>query len=283
MTDSAPSTGVLRQLVERARALYSLPNVAARVLELTAKPQVDVRALKECLEHDPALVAKILRVVNSSLFGASRKITDLNQALALLGVKPLKLLVLGFSLPKELWSGVEAQVLARYWRRSLVKAVAAREFSERLWLVPGDEAFIAGLLQDVGMLVLIQDLGESYTHFLDRVQGERGNLASLEATTLGFDHAVLSARLLAHWGLPEELVRAVGLPAGSERLAALPPNERTLPRLRPIGSELPLSCADGLARVARETTRRSNLSTGWSHRDPSGSSDCWLRRQVLEP
>src|SRR5207244_3579816 len=83
----------------------------------------------ECLETDPALAARILRVVNSSLFGPSRHVTDLNQALTLLGIRPLKMLVLGFSLPKELFSGLQAQVLANYWRQTLVKAVAARELS----------------------------------------------------------------------------------------------------------------------------------------------------------
>ena len=69
-----------------------------KVLELTDDPRLDTRTLKECIENDPALTGKLLRVVNSSLFGLSREVSDLNQALALLGTKPLKLLVLGFSL-----------------------------------------------------------------------------------------------------------------------------------------------------------------------------------------
>lgn len=231
MTDSSPATNVLQQFVERARALYSLPRVAAQVLELTSQPQVDTRAIKECLENDPALVAKILRVVNSSLFGLSRPVSDLNQALALLGTQPLKMLVLGFSLPRELWSGLEAEVLARYWRRSLVKAVAAREISERVWISPGDEAFIAGLLQDVGMLALIQDLGDPYARFLDRVRSEGGDLAALEAASLGFTHERLSARLFAHWGLPESLVRAVDLPRDVTRQIGEPVDRHNLPQI----------------------------------------------------
>lgn len=231
MTDSSPATTVLTQFVERARALYSLPRVAAQVLELTALPQVDARAIKECLENDPALVAKILRVVNSSLFGLSRPVSDLGQAIALLGIKPLKLLVLGFSLPRELWSGLEADVLARYWRRTLVKAVSAREISERIWVAPGDEAFIAGLLQDIGMLALIQDLGNAYVCFLDRVREQGGDLATLEATSLGFTHEQLSARLLAHWGLPDVLVRAVDLPRAVTRQKGDPPPQHVLPQI----------------------------------------------------
>ena len=111
-------TATLDRLVGRAEQLYSLPAVAMEVLQLTDNPQVDTRALKECIENDPALTGKILRVVNSSLFGLSREVSDLNQALALLGTKPLKLLVLGFSLPSGLYAGIEARTLGRYWRRT---------------------------------------------------------------------------------------------------------------------------------------------------------------------
>ena len=87
-----------------------------------------------------------------------------------MGVKPLKLLALGFSLPKGLFSGIEAQALERYWQFTLLKAVAARELCQAYWKGAGDEAFIAGLLQDIGMLVLAQELGDSYLNFLHSVR-----------------------------------------------------------------------------------------------------------------
>jgi HD-like signal output (HDOD) protein/GGDEF domain-containing protein len=206
---SDPAT-TLDRLVSRAGQLYSLPAVAMQVLELTNNPQVDTRALKDCIENDPALTGKILRIVNSSLFGLSRQVSDLNQALALLGTKPLKLLVLGFSLPPGLFAGVTSDVLGYYWRHTLTKAVAGREISETLFDVPGDDAFIAGLLQDIGMLLLIQELGEPYVRFLETTCTSGKSLEPLEAEAIGFDHTTLSARLLTQWGLPQTLVDAVG-------------------------------------------------------------------------
>jgi HD-like signal output (HDOD) protein/GGDEF domain-containing protein len=202
-----------------------------QVVELTNQPAIDTHALKKCIENDPALTTKILRVVNSSLFGLSRQVTDLNQALTLLGTKPLKLLVLGFSLPKELFTGLEADVLQRYWTRTVIKAVAARELAETLWRIPGDDAFIGGLLQDLGMLVLIQDLSDTYLAFLNRVYEDGGDTSALETATLGFDHATLSSRLLEYWGLPESIVRDVGQPFDPERLAKLPEPEQVVPRI----------------------------------------------------
>ncbi|HEX7450065.1 MAG TPA: HDOD domain-containing protein, partial [Pirellulales bacterium] len=164
----------LAKLLDQSRQLYTLPGVALRVLELTNNPQVDAAELKACIERDPALTIKVLRVVNSSLFGMSRRVSDLNQALTLLGTKPLKLLVLGFSLPDQLFADLAGDVLSRYWRHTLTRAVAARELSERLWKVPGDEVFVAGLLKDLGRLVLIQGLGRPYVEFLRRADFSRG-------------------------------------------------------------------------------------------------------------
>src|SRR5262245_20572126 len=219
MTDAVctQTVGFVQQFVERTGQLYSLPAAAAEVLRLTSEPRIDPRALKECVESDPALAARILRVVNSSLFGPSRQVTDLNQALTLLGIRPLKMLVLGFSLPKELSAGLESEVLARYWRQTLIKAISARELCERLWRVPGDEAFLAGLVQDIGILALIQQLGPSYQKLLGHVQSHGGSLLARELDTLGFDHLVLSARLLGHWGLPPGLCAAISVPPDEAR------------------------------------------------------------------
>ncbi len=105
----------LNRFVTKAEQLYTLPAVAVQVLQLTSQPQVELQALQECLENDPALTAKILRVVNSSLFSLTRSVSDLSQALAMLGTKPLKLLVLGFSLPEKLFIGMGGDILRRYW------------------------------------------------------------------------------------------------------------------------------------------------------------------------
>ncbi len=240
MSQTTLQPAALSQLIERSGQLYSLPAVAMKVLELTDNPQVDVVALKECIENDPALTTKILRTVNSSMFGLSREVSNLNQAIALLGIKPLKLLVLGFSLPKDLFAGVEADVLQSYWKHTLTKAVAGRLLAETQWKTAGDDAFIAGLLQDIGILVLLKDLGTPYAEFLARVIKDDGNLDQLEIETLGFDHAVLSARLLERWGLPESLVEAIAVPHNADRIAELPEEKQMLPQVLHLAELLSL-------------------------------------------
>ena len=222
------SASQLEQIVSRAAMLYSRPTVAMEVVRLAEQPRVDPHAIKKCVEQDPALACKVLRVVNSSLFGLQRPVADLNQAIGLLGIKPLKLLVLGFSLPDSLFAEVAARELRWYWTSTLTRAVAARMLSEQLWHKPGDEAFIAGLLQDIGILVLLRELGEPYARFLAGAIQEKCHLAALEQDTLGFDHTS-SARHCS---------RAGSFPSGSSRRLRRRRN-RPASRMTPPEGDLP--------------------------------------------
>lgn len=255
----------LERLAARAGQMHSLPAVAIKVLELTNNPQVDTRALKQCIENDPALTSKILRVVNSSLFGLSRQVSDLNQALALLGTKPLKMLVLGFSLPAGLFAGVTAEVLGRFWRHSLTRAVAAREISETQWRTPGDDAFIAGLLQDLGLLLLVDQLGEPYVRLLEKVFASGKDLLEVERAAMGFDHTMLTARLLSQWAFPESLIEAVvwkpnGAPAeapdaGNRQSLPGKRGEKALPEIVHLAELLAQVLADGRTNALQEVMR----------------------------
>ncbi len=165
----------------------------------------------------------MLRVVNSSLFGLSREVSDLGQAIPMLGIKPLKLLVLGFSLPSGLFLDVESKTLLWYWKHTLTKAVAGRVLSQRLWRIPGDDAFLAGLFQDLGALLLFQQLGQPYARLLDRAVTHHMDLCAMEQRALGFAHTELSERLLRQWNLPETLCEAMTVESPDrEKHSALP-------------------------------------------------------------
>ncbi|MBN2294498.1 MAG: HDOD domain-containing protein [Pirellulales bacterium] len=239
------SDQTIERLVDRARDLHTLPAVAMDVLELTDNPVVDTQALKACIERDAALTARLLRVVNSSLFGLSREVSDLNQALALLGTKPLKLLVLGFSLPSGLFGRVGSDILARYWRHTLTKAVAAREISQSIWNRPGDDSFIIGLLQDIGEMILIEELGSPYVDLLDKAFTGKVDLRKLEVEAMGFDHTELTSKLLDHWRLPESLVRTVRWNVTSSELDRISPDERAERQILRLAELLAKLLADG--------------------------------------
>jgi HD-like signal output (HDOD) protein len=201
----------LAAIADRAGRLYSPPAVAIEVLRLTDDPTIDGRALCKCLEGDPALAGKILRVVNSSLYGLPRKVASLPEAIALLGVQPLKLLVLGFSLPDRLTVAATSEAMRLYWTQTLTAAAAARRFAAEGWGRLGDEAFAVGLMQGVGQLVLFQEFGEAYATLLSGAarREAKQTLEALERESLGFEHRELSAELVSRWRLPESFPMAI--------------------------------------------------------------------------
>lgn len=209
-------------VLAQAAPLYSPPKVALDVLRLTEEPEVDLRAIRSCLECDPALTVKLLRVVNSSLYGLKGEVNDLNQAIALIGVTPLKMLVLGFSLPDQLFADVMADTLKRYWTETVTRGAAAKLIAEMGWGRGGDEALLAGLLQGIGQLVLIQEFGKDYSDLArtaDRDVHTIDRLTLVEEESLGFDHRSLSSEMLRSWGLPDSLVNAIALQSNPADIA----------------------------------------------------------------
>lgn len=260
LQEATPATSSpIERFLNRAGELYSLPAVAMEVLRLTENRQVDTRKIKECIERDPALTLKILKAVNSPAFGLSGKVSDLNQALALLGIKPLKLLVLGFSLPRNLGDGYHRRALARYWEYALTEAVAAREISRSLRLATPDEALLCGLVAEVGTLILLGNLGESYADFLLKVEREGADLIALELETIGFDHLILGVRLLQSWNLPSTMIEAISqsrIASGGADTGSLgPPTSRRQPRVSRITSD-----GAGTGSFGSESTQTADLA-----------------------
>jgi putative nucleotidyltransferase with HDIG domain len=210
---SAPNSDshqAIAQLLQRLEKLHSSPAVALRVLEITRDPDFDPMEVKACLERDPSLAATVLRLVNSSYYSLPLKVTEIQRAIAYLGRRSLRLTILGFGLTKALAEGCPKAIHQQYWRRSITLAVAARKLAERTSDrgVNPDAAFAAGLLADLGMLVLAQlepskylPLCESDDHVVTQLVNER--------EVFGFTHVDVGVQLLKSWQLPEEMIEAV--------------------------------------------------------------------------
>lgn len=182
--------------------------VARRLLALTSDPEFDLREVVTCLESDPALAIKTLRVVNSSRYGLRCKVSSVRQAATLLGQKSLRLFAVSFSLMDGLTKGPAAPLAAGYGRRAVLMASAAARLTKIRGGVADDEAYTAGLLADVGVLIFAQyqpkiylPAFESCFHGPELMMAER----ELFDTT----HPELGGRFLARWGLPAPVVAAV--------------------------------------------------------------------------
>ncbi|MEE8507633.1 MAG: HDOD domain-containing protein [Myxococcota bacterium] len=186
--------------------LPSLPMVAMKLLELTRDPDVALSQIAKVVQHDQALCSKILRTVNSSYYGLSKPCPTITRALGYLGLSTVKSLVMGFSLIDSTSGKNDDFDLVHYWRRSLQAAAAARRFATTTRVVDPEEAFIAALMQDIGMLAIHAALGPDYERVIAETEGDHALLPRHETATLGFTHAEAGAQLAERWHLPPQLV-----------------------------------------------------------------------------
>jgi diguanylate cyclase (GGDEF)-like protein len=179
--------------------------VAVQVLESVRDPNCQIPQLARLISKDPALASKILRTVNSSIYACPKKISRLSQALSLLGLQTVRVLALGFSLAHNLKTYKSKGFRALdYWRRSVYGATAALTLAQRMHVEMLEEAFIAGLLMDVGVLALHQMFPGEYDTICDRAR-THSDLVKLEESLFASNHAQVGGVLAEKWGLPDTL------------------------------------------------------------------------------
>ncbi len=205
---NAVQTAAMDRLIDRLDRLHSSPHVAYQILAILQDEDYETRELVPCLESDPALATAILRLVNSAYFGLGRNISSLQHAITYLGSRSLRLAVLSFGLAKQFVDGAPAQLYQDFWRRSLTMAAVASRFAVQHGQPAPDEAYSAGLLADVGMLLLAQVETRSYLKMYPKADHST-LLVESEQELYGFDHGQLGARLLQRWNLPDTLTQAV--------------------------------------------------------------------------
>lgn len=186
--------------------LPSLPAVAVRVIELTNDPDVSMDALADTIQNDQALAGKVLRTVNSSFYGLRERCASIRKAIVMMGLGPVKSLTLGFSLVSAVESNRSPSFdYVGYWRRGLFAAVGGQLVARRAGVAEPDEVFLAGLLQDIGMVALNSMLGDRYIEVCERTAGEHRRLVSLELQTFEVQHPDVGTALAQHWRLPDSL------------------------------------------------------------------------------
>ncbi len=229
-----------QQLLDKVLAcptLPSLPAVALRVIELTNNPDVSIDELAKAIRFDQALSARILRTVNSSYYGLRERCTTIHKALLLLGMRPVKSLVLGFSLvdafeDDDAYTGFNYR---EYWRRALYASIGARELARLTDSVDPDEAFLAGMLQDVGMIALHEALGEVYDAVLAETGGDHAKLCRSELEHFEIQHPDVGAMLAEQWNFPAELTVPIRF---HERPTAAPGHAAMMTRCVALGGAI---------------------------------------------
>lgn len=228
---------IVKRILADIKALRPMPTSAMQALKLLEAPDVDVRELERLIATDQALTANLLHLANSAYFASSQPCTTVSAAIMRVGFKQLR-----STLYSAAFSGTLSRRLAGYhlgpgelWRHSVAVAWAARWLGQQVKLkgrgalspAELEELYIAGLLHDIGKLILNQYIRADYHTLMEQMSREGKSLVEIEATTLGMDHAAVGAEMAYRWQLPPRLADIIGnhhsptLAQTSPHLAAL--------------------------------------------------------------
>lgn len=209
----------LAQVVSSVRDLPALPSVVLDLIGSFGRDDVDVTTLAEKMSRDQALAAKTLRLANSSFYGLPAKVRTVKQAIVVLGFDSARALAIASSVIETFGSSQSAHIdVAGFWRHSIATALCAKILARHAGL-DQDYAFLAGLLHDIGRLLLASSFPDQYAQVTACCQSDDTLLNEAEQRVLGVDHQRAGQMLAEAWKFPPLIQRAIGqhhLPAGAD-------------------------------------------------------------------
>lgn len=209
----------LEAIVEAVNDMPALPHVVLRVMELTDDPNSTAQDINAVLNQDQGMTAKVLRMANSAFYGFPRRIATVTDATLFLGFKTVRSIVMAASVSDILSKEMEGYALApgELWRHSQCVAMAARQIAKRNKSALTDLAYTAGLLHDIGKVILNDTVKESYHEVVEMACEQNIPFMDAENEVLGFNHAMIGSKLAEKWNLPPELVEAIAFHHNPEK------------------------------------------------------------------
>ncbi|WP_298619900.1 HDOD domain-containing protein [uncultured Zoogloea sp.] len=199
----------LADIVSHIHSLPAMPAVALELLQTLSGGDPDVDALASRIARDQAITARVLRVANSPFYGLQMRVGSIHDAIVVLGFSAVRSLVLTSAVVTTLPAGKCAGFSAdRFWRHVLGTAVAAQALARPLRRKP-ESLFIAGLLHDIGRLVMLSANPEGFARVIQIATERDCHLVDVETEIFGCDHTAVGAAIAQHWNFPADIVEAL--------------------------------------------------------------------------
>ena len=203
---------VIKEKVLSISQLHALPSVALKVLELVDDPKTSTSTLGKLIATDQALTAKVLKIANSPFYGFPKKISTVEFAIIVLGYDALKDIIIGTSLVSSLQEDPGGPLNTRaIWDHAFASGVLARRLARDLGYRVCSEAFVGGLLHDIGISALRQHFSDEYQRIIGITRETDLTFPEAEESVLGVTHMEAGGWLAERWNLPDHLVEAVAL------------------------------------------------------------------------
>ncbi len=199
-----------QDLVIRNVRLVSLPEVCIQVQALADSPLTTAADIGEVVGKDTALTTRLLKLVNSAYFSLPRKIDTVTRAVNMIGMRELRSLTLAAS-AAEMFNRIPSDLIdmAAFWQHSVFCGLLARNLAQRCNVLHSERLFTAGLLHDVGRLLMLMKLPDEVTRTESMRLTSKKDICILERDLIGFDHAEVGEALLLHWNMPDNLCESI--------------------------------------------------------------------------
>ena len=216
----------LQQALLRVAEIRSLPEITTRIVQVVEDPRATAHDMHDIIRTDPALAAKILRVVNSAFYGLPSQVASLERAILLLGLSAVKNIALAASLSRLFSAAAVAEQFAArdLWRHCVAVGVCSRLLANAANGIQADEAFVAGLVHDMGLIMIQQLFPAKLKMVAAQCHASAQSFCSLEQVVIGADHQAFGATLAAKWRFPAGLYHAIAY--HHEPLALQPENRK---------------------------------------------------------
>ena len=188
----------LIKLLNKIKELPPLPESIPQILEIIRRPDSSAQDLARVFERDPTLTASILKLANSSFYGFNREISTISHAIVCLGFDTIKSIALAASTQDMLNDGLSAYKLEKgmLWQHSTTCAICARMVAQRIKYRDCEEAYIAGLLHDIGKIILSSFAEEQYDQILEKTKDNKTPFNIAEQEVLGYDHPQIGGKII---------------------------------------------------------------------------------------
>ncbi len=198
------------EILPKVFTIESMPAVAAEAAGLLLDPKSDMSDIVQAIEYDPGLTSNLLRMANSAYYAFREPIGSIRDAIVRLGTNQIYQMIVSWGFSSMAQQSVPGYRLSagKLWEHSIGVAVGAEQIATQLRLRSTDHAFTAGLLHDVGKIVLGTFVEVDINSILEIVNREKVTFEVAEQQVLGIDHAETGATLLEHWNLPAPVVEA---------------------------------------------------------------------------
>lgn len=208
--EAAPKLVSIDTVVARINEVSTLPHIALKVMEVANDPSAGAADLRVIVESDPALSSRLLKCVNSAAYGLRNRVTSLQRAIGYLGFKQVRNLAVTASVSDTFKKDASYGTYSRpgLWKHMVSVAVCSRLIATRRKLSSFEEAFLAGLLHDIGIVLEDQYCQPQFADAMQQVAKGR-TLPQVETQLLGFDHCRLGARIAESWKFPSVAIDAI--------------------------------------------------------------------------